>query len=162
MRDLKTYAALCMRELDRLNIRYAARITFSVNSRAVKRLGACKKAGDRYIIEIAAALLDESASEQLLRETLHHELLHSCHGCMKHTGRWKALADRVNAAYGYQIKRTAEEDALPDGLTRQPKYRVVCQNGGTVYERFKRSPLIEHPERYRCGKCRMPIQGRVK
>ena len=97
MRDLSAYAAQCMRELDRLHIRYAQNITFAVNTRAKTRLGVCKKQGDRYTVEIAAPLLDESMPEKLLKETLHHELLHSCRGCMQHTGRWKALAERVNA-----------------------------------------------------------------
>ena len=87
MRDLSAYAAQCMRELDRLHIRYAQNITFAVNTRAKTRLGVCKKQGDRYTVEIAAPLLDESMPEKLLKETLHHELLHSCRGCMQHTGR---------------------------------------------------------------------------
>ncbi len=48
MRDLSAYAAQCMRELDRLHIRYAQNITFAVNTRAKTRLGVCKKQGDRY------------------------------------------------------------------------------------------------------------------
>ena len=58
MRDLSAYAAQCMRELDRLHIRYAQNITFAVNTRAKTRLGVCKKQGDRYTVEIAAPLLD--------------------------------------------------------------------------------------------------------
>ena len=159
MRDLSAYAAQCMRELDRLHICYAQNITFAVNTRAKTRLGVCKKQGDRYTVEIAAPLLDESMPEKLLKETLHHELLHSCRGCMQHTGRWKALAERVNAAYGYQITRTAEKDELPQGLVQQPRYRVICPHCGAVYDRYKRSALIDHPERYRCGKCRQPMVG---
>ncbi|MBQ3988186.1 MAG: hypothetical protein II629_05445 [Ruminococcus sp.] len=36
---------------------------------------------------------------------------------------------------------------------------VVCPRCGAVYERYKRSALIDHPERYRCGKCRQPMVG---
>ena len=138
MRDLSAYAAQCMRELDRLHIRYAQNITFAVNTRAKTRLGVCKKQGDRYTVEIAAPLLDESMPEKLLKETLHHELLHSCRGCMQHT---------------------TEKDGLPQGLVQQPRYRVICPRCGAVYERYKRSALIDHPERYRCGKCRQPMVG---
>jgi len=159
MRDLSAYAAQCMRELDRLHIHYAKNIRFAVNTRAKTRLGVCKKQGDRYIIEIAAPLLGESMPEQLLKETLLHELLHSCSGCMQHTGKWKALAERVNAAYGYHITRTTEKEALPQGLVQQPRYRVVCPHCGAAYDRYKRSALIDHPERYRCGKCQKPLTG---
>ncbi len=68
MRDLSAYAAQCMRELDRLHIRYAQNITFAVNTRAKTRLGVCKKQGDRYTVEIAAPLLDESMPEKLLKD----------------------------------------------------------------------------------------------
>lgn len=31
------------------------------------------------------------------------------------------------------------------------KYLVVCQSCGRQLPRMKRSPLVEHPERYRCS-----------
>lgn len=152
MRDLQYYAKMCICELDRINIRPAAKIIFKENSRAKTRLGICKKKGDLYTVEIAKELLKDSSPEILLKETLHHELLHTCYGCMKHTGRWKQLAERVNKAYGYNITRLAENGSL-SSPSYQPRYRVVCSGCGTVYERFKRSALIQHPGRYRCGKC---------
>ena len=84
--------------------------------------------------------------------------MHTCYGCMKHTGRWKALAAKVNAAYGIDIKRAADPDN--DIIAKKPKYRVVCQSCGAVYERYKRSALIQHPERYRCGKCKSKLEAR--
>ena len=88
MHDLKKYAAECMAELDRLRIPYAKRVRFSVNDRAVMRLGQCRKRGDDYLIEISAALLDERVDvKRGLKCTLHHELLPTCYGCMRHTGR---------------------------------------------------------------------------
>ncbi len=157
MRDLQFYARECLAETDRLGIPRAKSITFTVNTRAKTRLGVCKKAGDRYVIEISALLLDESVPpEKGLKNTLIHEILHTCRGCMKHTGRWKQYADKVNAAYGYQIKRTAEreEGVVPKALVPKPKYRVTCRNCGAVYERYRMSAFLQHPERYRCGKCK--------
>lgn len=156
MHDLKKFSAECMAELDRLGIRYAKNIRFTVNTRATSRLGLCKKRGDQYEIEISHLLLDDRVSADSLKNTLIHELLHSCYGCMKHTGRWKAYADRVNAAYGYNIRRAAsrEDRELPEELLPKAKYLVRCEDCGAEYGRQKRSPLIEHPERYRCGKCR--------
>ena len=156
MRDLNFYTRICMIELDCLKIRYAKNLTLKVNTRAKTRLGVCKKTGDCYIIEIAALLLDERTPEEYLKNTIMHELLHTCYGCMNHTGRWKKLAERVNAAYGYDIKRAATEDddIIPEELTEKPKYKVVCPQCKTVYERYKRSALIKHPERYRCGRCK--------
>ena len=141
MRDLNIYARICMFELDCLKIKYAKNLTLKVNTRAKTRLGVCKKSGDCYEIEIAAILLDERTPEEYL---------------MNHTGRWKKLAERVNSAYGYNVKRAAapDEELIPDGLTDKPKYKVVCPVCGTEYERYRKSALIQHPERYRCGRCK--------
>ena len=157
MRHLYAYVSEAIYRLDTLSIRYAADLQFTVNQRLQTRLGVCKKAGDRYTIEIAAFLLDETYPEVLLQETLLHELLHTCDGCMQHTGQWKTLAERVNAAYGLQIARLTNMDRMPSAPKQHPSYRVVCRHCGTVFERYKRSPLIQHPERYRCGKCRQPL-----
>ena len=145
MHDLGKYIKECMAELDRLRIPYAKNIRFTVNRRAKLRLGQCRRQGDNYTIEISAALLDDRV----------HELLHSCYGCMKHTGRWKAYADRVNAAYGYNIRRcaTGEEQPLPQDLMPKAKYLIRCSGCGAEYPRQKMSAVVQHPERYRCGKC---------
>ena len=159
MRDLNIYARICMFELDCLKIKYAKNLTLKVNTRAKTRLGVCKKSGDCYEIEIAAVLLDERTPEEYLKNTLMHELLHTCYGCMKHTGRWKKLAEQVNAAYGYDVKRTAspDEEILPEALADKPKYNIICPACGTVYERYRKSALIQHPERYRCGRCKAKL-----
>ena len=153
MHDLKKYAAECMAELDRLRIPYAKRVRFSVNDRAVMRLGQCRKRGDDYVIEISAALLDERVDvKRGLKCTLHHELLHTCYGCMKHTGRWKLYADRVNAAYGYDIRRVAEQKdgVLPEDLKPKAKYLIRCERCGAEYPRQKMTAVVRHPEHYRC------------
>ena len=155
MRDLGKYAAEAQGILKKLKIKYAGNTEWKINTRAKTRLGVCKKTGDRYVIEIAAALLDESAAESELKNTVMHELLHTCRGCMSHTGRWRELADRVNAACGLSVSRTTERDKaeIPDALAAKPKYRIVCTACGAVYERFRRSRLTDHPEMYKCGRC---------
>ncbi len=163
MRDLLKYAAECMASLDRLGIRYAKDVRFTVNARATSRLGLCRKKGSQYEIEISHLLLDERTPEESLKNTLCHELLHTCYGCMKHTGRWKAYAERVNAAYGLNIKRAAAagDREIPEELLPKANYLVRCENCGTEYGRQKLSPLIQHPERYRCGKCKGKL-NRIK
>ena len=129
MHDLNRTIKECMAELDRLNIPYAKNIRFTVNRRAKLRLGQCRRQGNSYTIEISAALLDDRVDlREGLKNTLHHELLHSCYGCMKHTGRWKAYADKVNAAYGYNIRRcaTGEEQPLPQDL--MPKAKILLMD----------------------------------
>ena len=45
--------------------------------------------------------------------------------------------------------KTFEKLGLED--QRPVKYLVVCQSCGRQLPRMKRSPLVEHPERYRCS-----------
>lgn len=153
MRDLISYARQCENMLDRLKIKYAQNITYAVNTRAQSRLGLCKKQNDRYTVEISAMLLDERTAEQTLIETVLHEQLHTCYGCMKHTGRWKMLAERVNAAYGLNVKRAADDESIPEDLLPKPKYIIKCRGCGAELHRQRLSPLVKRPNRYRCGKC---------
>ena len=156
MRDLEKYALECMEELDRINIKYSPNISFVINTRATSRLGLCQKMGESYVIQISSVLLDDRVDEKKgLKTTIMHELLHTCRGCMKHTGKWAELAKKVNEAYGYSIKRAAtpSDNIIPWELQTPPKYVIKCMGCGEIVLRQKKSPLVEHPERYRCAKC---------
>lgn len=126
-----------------------------VNRRAVARFGCCTSVNGEYVIEVSARLLP--APPQALRETLAHELLHTCHGCRNHGPRWKGYAGRMNQAYGYGIRRTGtwEEMGLPD--QKPVKHLLVCRICGQEFPRARASRLIQHPERYRC-KCGGPLE----
>ncbi len=128
-----------------------------INTRAKKRFGCCIRKGAVYTIELSDTLL--AADEKLCRQTLAHEVLHTCFGCRNHGERWKNYARRMNEAYGYDIRRTQDPAAL--GLAPKPgaaNYAAVCERCGRRVERTRRSKLIQHPERYRCtcgGKLRV-------
>ena len=164
MRNLEEYAALCLRELDAIGIKYGNIVEFTVNTRAKKRWGQCRITPDGFSINISAVLLDERNSEQALKETIIHEILHTCRGCMNHGENWKRLAERVNQKYGYSIKRTSStndkglhEDTRPVAV-RTVKYIVQCQSCGQLYPRAKLSKIVKYPHLYRCGRC----GGRLK
>lgn len=120
----------------------------SLNTRAVARFGCCVRRGESYSVELSARLPE--AGERAVRETLAHEVLHTCRGCRDHGERWKSYAARMNAAYGYRIARTGTWEAL--GLTDQKpvNYLLVCQGCGLEIPRTRLSNLVRHPERYRC------------
>lgn len=119
-----------------------------VNRRARSRFGCCVQKNGRYYIEVAEQLL--GAAEEAVCQVLAHEVLHSCRGCANHGLKWKEYAGRMNRQYGYAVARTDSFEKL--GLTdqRPVKYLVICQSCGRQMSRMKRSPLVEHPERYRC------------
>lgn len=159
MRDLLYYTSVCMHELEAIGIEYGAIIEVKENTRAKSRWGQCKRIPGGYSININKILLDERNSEQGLKETIIHELLHSCKGCMNHGTSWKSLAEKVNRAYGYNIKRcsSSEDKGVYEETkhikTRLVNYIIKCDKCGHTYTRTRMSKAVRHPERYRCGCC---------
>ena len=78
-------------------------------------------------------------------------MLHTCYGCSNHGARWRAYAQRMNEVYGYRVRRTDQYQDLGIEDDRPVRYFVVCQLCGRRIPRMKRSPLVDHPERYRCA-----------
>lgn len=113
VRDLKKEAEICLKELDKLNIPYGKIEGFTVNTRAKKRWGQCTKTSEGvFTIDISVRLLDENTPLISLKETLYHEILHTCNGCMNHAKQWKSYAKIVNDAYGCNIKRTTSASEM--------------------------------------------------
>ena len=165
MRDFQKYINECKAELDKIGIKYGEIIEWSINTRAKKRWGQCRKIPGGYAININVILLDERNDVEGLKNTIIHELLHSCKGCMNHGAEWKRLAERVKRAYGYDIKRTCpaagigvKKETMPVRKQVEPKYIVQCECCGQLIKRQKRSDLIKHTSLYTCGRC----HGRLK
>ena len=119
-----------------------------LNRRATGRFGCCIRRAEIYTIELSERLL--KARETAVRQTLAHEVLHTCRGCANHGARWKSYAARMNEAYGYAIARTDTCEKLGVEDTVQARYLVVCTRCGAQFRRSRKSRLVEHPERYRC------------
>lgn len=131
VRDLLKESENCLKELDKLNIPYGKIKNFTVNTRAKKRWGQCTKTEDGvFIIEISIRLLDESTPLISLKETLYHEILHTCNGCMNHGSLWKMYAEIVNDAYGCSIKRTSSvaEKHIQDAVSGRKIYTKKAVN----------------------------------
>lgn len=132
-----------------------------INRRARSRFGCCKKirkgSQEFFEIELSCRLMD--CQEQAIKQTLAHEVLHTCPDCHNHGAPWKTYAKRMNETYGYQIKRTdtAEHLGIPEEAQRKrtplkEKYILVCKNCGSRIARTRMSNVIKYPGRYRC-KC---------
>lgn len=161
----------CIDELNAIEIPFGRIGAVTVNYRAKSRWGQCVRRenvyGFVYSINIRAELVHPDACEKGLKETIIHEILHTCPNCFCHTGEWKRLADLVNDCYGYNVKRVASAADL--GMTEfyckheevkrmQWKYTVVCKKCGKVVgKRQKTCKLTTYPNRYRCGFCRGEI-----
>ena len=143
-----------------------------INKRAKSRFGCCKRQGSlgiiKFQIELSEVML--CAPEKKMKQTLAHEILHTCKGCYNHSPLWKSYAEKMNRAYGYEISRTAtaknlgitdeaylerekklKERKSPEMLA-QAKYLIVCEKCGAQIPRQRLSSLVKRPYLYRC-KC---------
>lgn len=127
-----------------------------INAKLHSCWGRCRKGFNGYQIILSAELLRKEVSDTAVKDTIIHELLHTCPGCMKHTGNWKMLANLVNQKYPqYHIKRctTNEEKGLPAKPRKAPNYAVACTQCNFKTYRQNRSSVVAHPENYRCPNC---------
>ena len=157
MRDLMSYANFCMEMLDEINIPYSKVEQFTINTRA-RRWGLCSLRNGKYYIQINVTLLDERNGEDGLINTILHELLHTCPDCMDHGTQWKFWAEKVRKAYGYNIKRTSddeEKEVTTGNLNyhkREYKYLVYCKKcGKLVGKRKRKCDVLDNIGRYRHG-----------
>lgn len=149
----------CIGEMRTIGIEPSRQI-FAIreNRRAKKRLGCCKVVKERgrtgFVIEVSSIM--ERCSDEVLKDVIFHELLHTCPGCLNHGQKWKSLADRINAC-GSHIRVRADSSQIP-GLPReaeepQYKYEIECAACGIRFYRMRRSRVVDHPEYYRCSRC---------
>ncbi|MFV0517078.1 MAG: SprT-like domain-containing protein [Aminipila sp.] len=132
-----------------------------INTRAKSRFGCCKKIKsgfrERFEIELSNRLID--CKPMVIKQTLAHELMHTCPGCANHGELWKKYCKKMNEAYGYNIKRTdtAEQLGIAEKLDSKQielkeNYIVICKKCGNKVARTRMSNVIKHPSLYRC-KC---------
>lgn len=151
MNEFDALLARAVEQARALGIPVSARISprVAVNRRAVTRFGCCIRRGGEYVIELSERLLE--AEERACMQTLAHEVAPApapaaaTHGALR-----KEYAALENGAYGYAISRTGTCEALGVADVRPVRYRLVCERCGQEFCRSRRSPLVDHPERYRC------------
>lgn len=123
-----------------------------VNKRATRRFGRCSRVRGKYEfeIEINNALL--SVDKKKAMNTMVHEILHTCDGCMNHGKLWKHYANVMNKKYGYNISRLGSYESA--GLERPAaKYVIECEGCNEQYHRMRKSKIVTHAHLYGCGKC---------
>lgn len=126
----------------------------SINPRPKKRFGCCKLKDGTFYIEISKFVV--ATDEKKIREVIAHEILHACKGCQNHGVRWKEYAGRMNAQYGYQIKRVSSfqemglETNQGGDAEDQIKYIIKCQKCGREYPRQRFTCVMKKINAYRC------------
>ena len=163
MKHLSTLYNECVAMLDAIRMDYSRDIrNVTVNKRLTVALGQCvfHRREKYYDIQISPRILEDHIPDTFTRDTILHELLHTCPGCTNHGPNWQRRAERVNRAYGYRISTTASiEDCQKAGLSVQSRseranYRIICPECGVVAYRMRRCDLTDNIGRYRCSTCK--------
>ena len=140
-------------EAKQLNIPISQNIDPNViiNTRA-KRFGQCKRRGDKFLIELSSIF--DKAEDKMVKQTLAHEILHTCPDCLNHQAKWKSHVSKMNRAYGYKIERTnsCENIGVTREISKNAKYTIECQKCHTKVYKDRISGIIRNPENYHC-KC---------
>lgn len=127
-----------------------------ISKRAKRRFGSCKynEEDDAYYISVSEFILDDNVPIWPIKETLMHELIHSCDGCMNHGDEFKKWAN-IAGKLGYKVTRTKNraDFNLKNRELPPTKYSISCTKCGHTYHRSKMCKLVKTPERFRCGEC---------
>lgn len=156
MHDLQQTAKDCINTLAELGIACGNIRSIEVDKRTRRSWGTCRQLPDGgFRIGISPRLLAEEVPHDSLKQTLYHELLHAAAYGQGHRGQWKMLAQRVNAALGTSIGRTAtwEQQGVDLDSDATVRYRFACTGCGQKLVRFRACAFTRHYKRYRCGVC---------
>ena len=158
MKDLMKLVDICVADLNSLGIKCGKVRNWTINTRAKCRLGQCVKvSSDVFDISISNILLDDNVDEQIAKNTIIHELLHTVPGCFTHKSKWKIYSEYINRKLpNYCVKRAMKGDELGIEIKRKEpiyRYTLVCTNCGVEIKYQKKTKVIRDYKKYRCGKC---------
>lgn len=155
MKNLNEIYEKCVKKLNAIGITPGNVVSVTPNTRRMTAWGLCRKSYGTCKIEISSILLDDSVADKSVETVMMHELLHTVDGCVGHGAEWKRLAAKVNAAYGYNVKRTntPAEYGVNDVRVVGMKYKIQCVDCGTTAYRARKSNVTKDPNHYRCAIC---------
>lgn len=169
-------------ELDFTDEKKYGKIDIKIAKRKAKRYGCCKQENPdksskiwqngkiqytkfyTHHIEISKWLME--LNDEIIKNTIIHELIHCLPNCNNHGRNFKNYANIIKKELGYNITRLGnkEEDYKKSGIEFKKeekvikyKYRVICKKCGQVY--FRQRVQKNFARRYVCGKCRRKITG---
>lgn len=117
MKNLTYWIDECSAKCHAAGIPIADGVEYHVSCEMTSTYGNCSFRRGHYVIRIAERLLADAYPLPELCNTIVHELLHTCPGCMNHGPAWLRWAD-VASGFGYgTIERLgpADDVVLDDG-----------------------------------------------
>lgn len=168
----------CIEELNDVGIGFKGKnISICISKRNNKRYGCCKleipdekyktvkRRGFRYIvkfenykkytIEISRWVLD--LNEDIIKNTIIHELIHCLPYCNNHGANFKKYANLINIKLGYNISRVGnkKEDFQDNNIEYEErdeyKYKIQCEKCDKIFHRKRLQKNFI--KKFRCSKC---------
>ena len=132
------------------------------NNRATRRFGQCGvRNGYVYKIELSTKTFGYRTKAEI-RNTVMHECIHALPECHRegHKGNWVRIANEVNNAYGYKIKRCSDitdTTAYAEAVEQRAKYIVKCPKCGQEWTYQRSSRCVQYPEKFHHSPCGVPL-----
>ena len=110
----------------------------------------------RYHIEISPWVMD--LDDEIIKNTIIHELIHCLPECDNHGKEFKKYADLVNTNLGYNISRLGNKAKDYEKSNKQfveqnvYNYKIECKRCGQTFYRKRLNKGFE--KKYLCGKCK--------
>ena len=149
----------CIDELNSININVEKNrtIELKINTRSEKRYACCKKVSkEKYLIEVSEWVMN--LNEDIIKNTIMHELIHCMPRCNNHGEFFKKYAELINKNLGYNVTRTGNivKDFIKSNLEFKEKpvkfrYQIICENEDQQF--FRQRIIKNFTRKYRCGKC---------
>ena len=156
---------ICLDDVMGAGLRPGAIVSVTINTRAKKRWGQCKRLSDgTFTINISSRLLDDGVELQAAKNTMTHEILHTISGCFNHGDEWKCAAEIINTMYPeYNVKRTtsaSEKGLEPVGRIRHEDYKIalVCTECQHRYFYKRECKATKNYTNYRCCFCKGKLE----
>lgn len=162
MKDYIGMAIEIIKECDAVGIVPGNIVEVKLNSRAKSRWGLCRgklnpmSGKTEYTIEIGEWMADDKYPDELIRNTIAHEVLHSCDGCMNHGAKWHRYAEIMNSRYGYKIQTyvSKEEQLVRNEIeVVEYKYKFRCDKCGHEFGKHRMCGLVRNPSNYHHSVC---------
>lgn len=169
----------CIKELNKIGINFDDKqISIGIAKRNNKRYGCCKpeqpdenyksitRRGFQYIIKyhnyqkytIEISKWVMNLEENIIKNTIIHELIHCLPYCNNHGTKFKEYAYIINQKLGYNITRVGnkkedfEKSHLEYKENNKYKYKIQCEQCGQTFYRQRMQKNFQ--KKFRCGKCR--------
>ena len=164
MKDVQKLFRECVMEMESIGMDISTRIVeVKVNSRLSRALGRCcvvsRVNGNYWFrIEIQPNMLVDGIDDAVPKNTLMHELIHTCPGAFNHGYEFQRRAEAVNRKLGYNVHTRTSADSLEAaGGTLKKKtanYGIFCMKCCKVVETRNRwSSTLERIGSYRHSGC---------